>query len=420
VTVIDGHFELTLRSGKTRYSPDEAIDVRASLVYRGPKQTVDIWPTAIEIGSRERRGEIFVGAITTQACYRSTLERDVPLNFAIRTSRVTSESILIEPVPRLPEGTWHLYGVASASCASEPDAERFTLEAELGIEVTGESQVVQSSPAPIASAAPDTSPGVIQPDGSVVDEVEDGSFAVRIKAPESVYSADAPIEISTMFAYLGPESDFDSYHFGPSIAFSIEQLDATNPQVAATILDALCVSTKMPRGVYHDAPINHVARVTGDGVDVNWKDGHLEGPILRLPAGDWRITATFAPTHGACSNPLGARALQASIDIKVVPRGEAEIVLRTALRPTNLCPAAMGGGRLSPNASTGIGVTSLSGGEASPVTWPYGFAARRESDGVVLLGADGEVVAHEGDVVAWMGYMLDHGYACSGIRVVEP
>jgi hypothetical protein len=63
------------------------------------------------------------------------------------------------------------------------------------------------------------------------------------------------------------------------------------------------------------------------------------------------------------------------------------------------CPAALTEGELVANDEWGIALKDSSTGDTIQVLWPFGFAARDDTDGRALLNEAGEVVAHEGDLV---------------------
>jgi len=80
-----------------------------------------------------------------------------------------------------------------------PESPQFALEAEIATEVSGDPVVIPPSAAPPAAPnpdiGPDASPGQIQPDGSVLDVVDDGAFELRLRTAEATYVADEPIDV---------------------------------------------------------------------------------------------------------------------------------------------------------------------------------------------------------------------------------
>lgn len=323
-TVRDGDFELTIRSSKARYSTNEAIDVRASLIYRGPKETVDIWPLGIWFGSREPiSGGITMDGPIVQPCVRSTLERDVPYHSALRTWRTTPGAIVMEPVPRLPEGTWHLYAAASASCSTDPSAERFALQAEIAIEVTDDVAALTQAPTVTVdpTIGPDWSPSPVDSDGSVRAVARDDLFELRLEASsDSGFTTNTPIILNTTYEYLGPEQSLLVGNFAPEVGFSLEQLGAPGATGRVKLYDSACSGRNLSRGIPIAVALSEwnlmliKAVALGATFDADLKEG-----ILRLPTGQWRISAYLATYPGGC--PVGGSSIHAvstSIDINVI------------------------------------------------------------------------------------------------------
>jgi hypothetical protein len=63
-------------------------------------------------------------------------------------------------------------------------------------------------------------------------------------------------------------------------------------------------------------------------------------------------------------------------------------------------------GRLVAEASSGLGLRQRDGTTLG-VVWPNRWSARRESDGIVLLDIEGQVVAREGDFVVMDGWATE-------------
>lgn len=99
----------------------------------------------------------------------------------------------------------------------------------------------------------------------------------------------------------------------------------------------------------------------------------------------------------------------------------APVALRTQQAATNACMDALAGGALVASPTTGLGIGSA--GHVIDVLWPFGYSARREVSGIVLLDAKGVPVAHEGDLIQMGGGLGrdDVWEACPGsIAVVAP
>ena len=89
------------------------------------------------------------------------------------------------------------------------------------------------------------------------------------------------------------------------------------------------------------------------------------------------------------------------------------VAIRTEPAPGGsnfICEAAFIGGVLAADPADGLGLRGETRGVAS-VVWPFGYSARRESSGIVLLDRSGQKVAREGDTVAMAGALGDDGTA---------
>ena len=97
------------------------------------------------------------------------------------------------------------------------------------------------------------------------------------------------------------------------------------------------------------------------------------------------------------------------------------VAIQTNPTPETICEQARVGGYLAADARWGVGVRWEMNGEVHGVVWPYGYSARREAGGVVLLDRAGAVVAREGDRVVAGGSVGDDGtsHPCTHVHV-EP
>lgn len=100
--------------------------------------------------------------------------------------------------------------------------------------------------------------------------------------------------------------------------------------------------------------------------------------------------------------------------------GSSSISLQTAQAPSDACDQALLAGSLERQAQTGLGVGS-SDLVVTPVQWPFGYSARKDGQGIVLVDQAGKVVAREHDRVE-VGGGLGNGnlwFACGGVKVVS-
>lgn len=104
----------------------------------------------------------------------------------------------------------------------------------------------------------------------------------------------------------------------------------------------------------------------------------------------------------------------------VVLAGCGSLSLRTASAPSDGCDQALLAGSLERQAETGLGI-GASDLVVTPVQWPFGYSARKDLQGIVLVDQTGRIVAREHDRVE-VGGGLGNGnlwFACGGVKVVS-
>ena len=417
-TTRSGDFELTIRSIKARYTVDEPITIQASLTYGGTE------PIQIAHGMRANEGPIGFGIeepvigdlrmtpTTDDACVRSTLVLGQPLVVAFSKSGGWSSddprsedylAYMQDPVLRLAAGTWHVYAVASFSlgeCTPDP----IEMRVDLAIAVEGTAATAAPSATPAFSPGPTFNPF----DEGVVDGFEVGDLKLVIRSEGSVYRARDLIDLSASYEYVGPEPTVELAHFEPEIAFSIEQLDATDPTVGwAKVYDSSCSQVTLEEGVPREVDMraHNLMSMRADALPAGFL-ALLDEGTLRLPAGRWRINAGLSTSIGRCEDQRREdRALHAAIEIDVV-ENPAPIELSTVPDGDGACMQALGFGTVAINERTGLGWVDGSSG-SSDVIWPAGFSARYEDGLAVLVDAAGRIVAREGDPIRMGGGQVD-------------
>lgn len=438
-TVRDGPFELTITSPKSRYELREPIGVTASLTFRGPEGSVSIahgHGSPMAFGVIERVGGLFLTPGWRQSCEPSVLERDVPLERPFAKSGSFSgddpaasnaEGFFKDPTLVLPAGTWHLYVVADfgvGDCGVGVDRHLMRADIEIGVLSTAQDDAADSqstmpaAPQPTLANEPSPSPGATGPNRTVTVNIETGTFRLGISSPSAVVFADQPITISTTHVYLGPLDQTLVSAFDPVPEFTIVQLDATAPtDIGAALVDDACREWSMARDVPTGGSLGWIGLISGDGVDRDWQASHISGAELRLPAGTWRITASFSAYFAPeCAGRLAT--VVAAIDIEVIPSTGSKIELWTASQPSTICALARGSGRLALDTRSGLGVAGPNG-EVHSTKWPFGYTARQEAGGAVLIAPTGQIVAREGDLISFAGAAMEDGnfFACTSIGV---
>jgi hypothetical protein len=177
--VDDGVFRLELTTPRTTYTPDVAIEPVATVTYLGPDPSIEVFHAAHPIGFMidEVDGKRSMGGGMDQPCKTTTLTRGVPLAQPFMKGgspdTVFGEPWYVDPVLRLPTGTWRIAAFldVSAGDGGGCGAERHRLTASNVIDV------VAGSSSPTASGAANPAPS-LSADATVARELvrkyEDG------------------------------------------------------------------------------------------------------------------------------------------------------------------------------------------------------------------------------------------------------
>jgi hypothetical protein len=135
-------------------------------------------------------------------------------------------------------------------------------------------------------------------------------------------------------------------------------------------------------------------------------------PILAL------LIVTIALVGCARGGPSASAAIGGSLPATIALRTQAPEAAGTP----QACMASLIEGILVRDAQSGIAIRDAQG-LVHQVVWPYGYVARDDGGRLVVLGASGAVVAHEGDRVSigggetgtdgtWLG--------CGGTTILTP
>lgn len=387
-TTRSGDFELTLRSAKARYSLNERIDVEASLTYAGEElggvqiahaMGADDGPMGFGI-EEPVLGELRLTPTTQDACARTMLEHGEPLTTEFEKSGGFSgddpraaeyRAFFEDPELRLPEGTWHVYAVASFSIGDcSPDT--IDLRVDLAIEVTHE----------IATPGPNPT-GAVDPDRPVASTVIVGDVQLTIEAAKGHFRTNEPIDVRASLLYRG-EAESLSIAYGAlgPVGFTIPGviLEPSPPEVCEELV------------LERDVPL--IQRMSTVG-------GTPE--MFRLPHGIHEITAEASFMVGGCQ--AGVTELMTQVLIAVA-EDENDVPIRTVHHQGGACALRNNSGSIVAHAETGLGVR-YADGQVRGAVWPFGYSARRDSDGVpVLIDAGGQPVARESDPISFGGGVI--------------
>jgi hypothetical protein len=161
-------------------------------------------------------------------------------------------------------------------------------------------------PGPTITATPTPTP-TLEPVAAVA---EDGVFRLEIAAPQADYTTTDAIRPSARLSYIGPKFAIVYGHASPAVYFTIQQLDGSAEMGGGA--DDLCELTTLPRDDPAVVPFAKAGQI-GLGFDLAW----FRDPVLRLPAGTWRIGVSFEGTIPACEIGSETHRLTAFQDIVV-------------------------------------------------------------------------------------------------------
>jgi hypothetical protein len=178
------------------------------------------------------------------------------------------------------------------------------LAATVAIPAAGQSPSAPASPTPSFQPTP--------PMPAISDSAEDDRFRLTIRADRTTYSPDEPISVTTTLTHVGTEPLTVASSGGGVVYFTVEQLDG--PIDAGGVRHGDCRYSEFGPGEVRDVPFaKTIAFEAGDPLAAFWL-AWVDDPVLRLPAGTYRISATVDYGVGRCG---GTRTLTAAVDIEV-------------------------------------------------------------------------------------------------------
>ena len=125
---------------------------------------------------------------------------------------------------------------------------------------------------------------------------EDASFRLVLKTPQATYSPEETIEPVATVTYTGPRPTETLFHAAYPIGFQIEEVGGERGMGGG--MDQPCLRTELAKGEAATLPFAKAGSPDDPrrGFDRAW----YEDPVLRLPAGTWRIIAHLNVSLGDC------------------------------------------------------------------------------------------------------------------------
>ena len=159
--------------------------------------------------------------------------------------------------------------------------------------------------------------------GGVIDTTRDGMFELSIRSPRDRYAEDEPIEAVATLEYIGDDPSIEAFSYPNMPGFGVEQLDGPY-RVGGSGGRASCVVYPFRRGELITYPFAKSAAFSAGDPDEAFiraylnlgSDGRID-PILRLPAGTWRIFTIADLYVGGCGG--SEHRLEAGITVVVGP-----------------------------------------------------------------------------------------------------
>ena len=203
-----------------------------------------------------------------------------------------------------------------------------------------------------------------------------GDFVLHLESARATYTSGEPLDVVATLTYRGPDNTV-------SVAYVAADLITFEMAAHRTSVGhgrPLCEQLVLDR----DVPVKRRLVDVGAG-----------GTPFGVRHGIHTIAATAAFGTAGCGT---GGSLEASIVIAVADDAD-DVPIRTYEdTPFRACLLLINGGELA-SSDSGLGV--VRGSELREVVWPAGYSARRSDDGIVLLGRDGKVIAHEGERVVF-------------------
>jgi hypothetical protein len=141
-------------------------------------------------------------------------------------------------------------------------------------------------------------------------------YLLTLELPAAGWKADQPITgVATLALVQGNGVDIGGAAGGP-IAFEYASLDGIH--LVEPVSDLVCAPYRLERGKPVASPIRKSGGFYREQPDFEFNKAFLTGPDVRLPAGDWKITAIASFVEGQGCKGL-SRTIRTTIQLHVTP-----------------------------------------------------------------------------------------------------
>jgi hypothetical protein len=162
--------------------------------------------------------------------------------------------------------------------------------------------------------APSGSGGV---DQAIVVEGRDKGFALSMRVASGVFDAGEPIDIGAILTWEGAEPTATIWGSGSGpVSFGLQQVDGDI--VIGGMMTADCGKHDYARGVPVAIPYSKSGGFTAEDPNAAFYRAFFADPVLRLPAGRWRVSANAGGYLVPCE--MDAPAVEISIGADILVR----------------------------------------------------------------------------------------------------
>jgi hypothetical protein len=320
----DNLFRLDLTTPRRIYSPQDAIEPVATVSFLGPAAQMSIYHGGSIVGwvIEEVGGNRTMSGGMTLPCASGVIRRDTPLTFPFEKSGAIGQTFdqawFDDPVLHLPVGTWRIraYTTISADDGPSPSDGSFTCGTRgHGMEAANVITVVGgTAPSTAPSLVPTSAPPSPLPSFTldpVVGTAEDPTFRLALTTPHGIFGPNDAIGPVATLTYRGPSDTITYGHGAPAVSFAIEEIGGDRQMSGG--VDDVCQLTTLDAATPATIRFQKGGQV-GLGFDQAW----FADPVLRLPVGTWRISATLEASVPACGQGSDVHRLTAENVIQVV------------------------------------------------------------------------------------------------------
>jgi hypothetical protein len=266
-----------------------------------------------------------------------------------------------------------------------------------------------------ATPSPATPSPTVIPEPAVAEDIS-GPFRLVFEMPSATWREDEPITGQARLELLEGESAVLSGS-GTGVLGYFHYEEITGRRSMEAIWSGDCAG---PYEMGAESPITSGLRTSGgwsvSDPDADFYREFAEGPDVRLPVGEWDITAIATFNVGLDCEPPGIL-LRATIRVTILPSAAPPDSTRGMPLPAadpigdGCASVALDGQLAGHTADPRLAWIERADGSAEriDVVWPPGYSARF-APGLEVLDADGRVVLREGGRVdagcAWNGLVL--------------